>query len=403
RAKESNNGKALVGAYNKHGLVAKRLKRWDEAISAFRSAINIIDSLDYKLINHAFVMGNLGSCYYAQGKLNQAYNCLTIDAAGSLMGKQTSSYLNAELILVEIDIQRRNLKKATNRLDTILVMFQDHLGPIQRLAATEQLMKLHKAKGNEIEYNFYTNQWMELNKQEFKNKAETHQKLVHEYAANSLKHVTEQIETEKQLLAQKLIVRQKETEKNQLKNWLIIIGLTLVLSIAIFGFLRYRSILKLKQAQLYTALKDQEILELKVKEESRNVQSLSLELQVKQEFSSSLINQLKQYENLTNSDLKNIEIYIQNELDVKSTRAQLQNQMGDLSSEFYNSLKINYPQLTEVDLKLAAMIAMDMSNKEIAISKNISTESVKKTKYRLKKKLNLTTDVDLTLHLKKEI
>ena len=41
-----------------------------------------------------------------------------------------------------------------------------------------------------------------------------------------------------------------------------------------------------------------------------------------------------------------------------------------------------------------------MSNKEIVISKNIATTSVKKTKTRLKQKLNLSYEDDLTEFLK---
>ena len=74
--------------------------------------------------------------------------------------------------------------------------------------------------------------------------------------------------------------------------------------------------------------------------------------------------------------------------------------MGSLSSSFSTNLKLKYDELTDNDLKLASMIAMDMSNKEIAISKNISQDSVKKNKYRLKKKLNLSQDFDLKEYLR---
>ena len=69
--------------------------------------------------------------------------------------------------------------------------------------------------------------------------------------------------------------------------------------------------------------------------------------------------------------------------------------MGDLSSSFYNNLKIDHPSLTDIELKLAAMIVMQMSNKEIAISKNMTPETVRNAKYRLKKKLKLTSNEDL--------
>ena len=153
--------------------------------------------------------------------------------------------------------------------------------------------------------------------------------------------------------------------------------------------------LKLKQTQFELIRKEQEFLQLKLTAESENVKIISHELFVKQDFSSSLIDKLDQLENISKPELKHIELFIQNELNVKSDRADLQIHMDNLSGEFYNKIKINHSNLTDSDVKFAAMIVMKMSNKEIGISKNMSTETVKTTKYRLKKKLKLSSSEDL--------
>ena len=165
-------------------------------------------------------------------------------------------------------------------------------------------------------------------------------------------------------------------------------------------FLRYRSIASEKEAQFDLVKKEQEILQLIVKNEKQTVQALSLELMVKKDFATSLKDKLGEIDTISDSDLKNVELFIQNELDLKSTRAELQVQMGDLSSEFYNEMKVKHPVLTEMDLKLAAMVVMNMSNKDISISKNITSASVRIAKNRLKKKLNLSEEDNLTEYLK---
>ena len=136
-----------------------------------------------------------------------------------------------------------------------------------------------------------------------------------------------------------------------------------------------------------------------MKEENRNVQALSLELLAKQEFSKTIMNKFKEIESVSKADLRSMEMFIQNELDLKNTRAELQSQMGDLSTDFYTELKVKHQNLTESDHKLAAMIVMKMSNKEIAISRNITPESVKIAKNRLKKKLDLPKNQDLGSYL----
>ena len=127
----------------------------------------------------------------------------------------------------------------------------------------------------------------------------------------------------------------------------------------------------------------------------KNVQFLSHELLSKQDFSTNLIKKLDQIENITKPELKSVELFIQNELDIKSTRAMLQNQMGDLSSNFYNELKLKHPILSDIELKVAAMVVMNMFNKEIAISRNMETPSVRVAKNRIKKKIGLPADISL--------
>ena len=134
---------------------------------------------------------------------------------------------------------------------------------------------------------------------------------------------------------------------------------------------------------------------------SSNAVSIGSQINVLEHFSEIILKKLREFEQISNSDLMNLEMFIQNELGIKSTRAELQNQMGELSLNFYTELKIHHPNLSEIEVKLAAMIVMKMSNKEISISKNITPDSVKIAKNRLKKKLNLSSDDNLFEHLSK--
>ena len=265
------------------------------------------------------------------------------------------------------------------------------------------LANASKAIGKTKDYHNYTNRWNELSINVNRKKTIDREMIMQQMSANALEQTIKQMETERQLISQKMLVTEKEKEKRQLRNWFLISGLSSLILIILFSFWRYKSIetkkIILKDAKLDVAQKEQEILELKIKEENRNVQALSLELNLKQDFSKILVNRLEEFDNVTSSDIKGLELFIQNELEIKSTRVQLQNEMGDLSGNFNNALNVKYPNLTELDVKLAALIVMNMSNKNIGISKNITSESVKIAKNRLKKKLSLSKEEDLHEHL----
>lgn len=64
--------------------------------------------------------------------------------------------------------------------------------------------------------------------------------------------------------------------------------------------------------------------------------------------------------------------------------------------DFFKRLKADYPQLTPSDLRLCAYLRMNLSSKEIAPLLSISVRGVEERRYRLRKRLNLSTDTNLT-------
>jgi hypothetical protein len=63
---------------------------------------------------------------------------------------------------------------------------------------------------------------------------------------------------------------------------------------------------------------------------------------------------------------------------------------------FFKRLKSAYPDLTPSDLRLCAYLRMNLSSKEIAPLINITTRGVEERRYRLRKRLNLSNDQNLT-------
>lgn len=70
-------------------------------------------------------------------------------------------------------------------------------------------------------------------------------------------------------------------------------------------------------------------------------------------------------------------------------------QFEQVYPEFYRTLKAIAPSLTEGELRLCAYIRTGMDNKQIAAMLSQQPESVKKSRYRLRKKLPLTTEDSL--------
>jgi tetratricopeptide (TPR) repeat protein len=66
---------------------------------------------------------------------------------------------------------------------------------------------------------------------------------------------------------------------------------------------------------------------------------------------------------------------------------------------FFDSLLMQYPELSASDLKLCALLKLNLETKEMASLLGISPDSVKVSRSRLRKKLNLEAEQNLTLFL----
>lgn len=62
-------------------------------------------------------------------------------------------------------------------------------------------------------------------------------------------------------------------------------------------------------------------------------------------------------------------------------------ELENSNQRFQQQLKIRYPRLTSYDVRLCTYLKSNLGTKEIATLFNISPDSVKKAKHRLRKKL----------------
>ena len=63
---------------------------------------------------------------------------------------------------------------------------------------------------------------------------------------------------------------------------------------------------------------------------------------------------------------------------------------------FYTAIRSKYPNLTPNEVRLTALIRLNLSSKEIASILNISNKSVEMNRYRLRKKMQLSGSINLS-------
>ena len=86
---------------------------------------------------------------------------------------------------------------------------------------------------------------------------------------------------------------------------------------------------------------------------------------------------------------------IQNKVDDSADWEQFQDQFSSAYPEFVENLSKQYSGLRTADIKLCCYLKMSMNTKEIARVTGLSVRAIENKRYRLRKKLNLNTEVSL--------
>ena len=94
-------------------------------------------------------------------------------------------------------------------------------------------------------------------------------------------------------------------------------------------------------------------------------------------------------------DLSEIKEILKMNQSISKDREEFENHVLNIYEGFYSRLEEKYPGLTGNDRKLAALIRMNLSSKEISTVMNISPKSVDQSRYRLRQKMSLDTKVNL--------
>jgi ligand-binding sensor domain-containing protein/DNA-binding CsgD family transcriptional regulator len=104
-------------------------------------------------------------------------------------------------------------------------------------------------------------------------------------------------------------------------------------------------------------------------------------------------------EDLTGRRVSEIISRINREVDSNKQREVFESVFDEVHEEFLQKVKSRYPSLTPTELRLCAYLKMNISTKEIAPLLNISVRGVEICRYRIRKKMGISRDTNLTTHL----
>lgn len=398
-----NDEKGIADSYNSIGSVHKSLANYDTAISYISRSLTLKEKIGDQR-GTATSLNNLGDIYSSQNKFGPALETLQKSLKIQMdIGDQRGT-AHSLLNMTKAYIALGNLAEADLQLREGFLI-------AEKIGALEQLIQAYKLRA-ELENK--RNRYQEAYKAYVMYKQladsslnqENTKKITRLEAEFEFKQELDSVNFEQQ----KANIAFKDEISKQ--RTLIQASVGGGISLLIILVLLYRSYMVKRKNNKVLHEKNEEITNLRATEKQMADETIALKerelttITMLSHERNSLLEQLNTQIGALSSkvdedvipELKGIRKTISSNLNEESWSLFMYH-FENVHPKFFNSLKEKFSSLTQNDLRLCAYVRVGMNNKEIANISNITSDAVKKSLQRMKKKMSLTVEDDLRVFL----
>jgi len=364
--KQMNDSIAIGGNYNNMGLIMEKTGNLTEALSYYLKSLQISQRLGYS-IGISNTCANAGKIYSEMDKPDSALYFVN-------MG---------------IDEAIRSGDK-TYLLKNYETLYQIY----EKLGKNSEALKAYKNFVSVKDSIFNTEKSQQI-------------------AEMEAKYETEKKEKENQLLLQNIEI-QKQTAL------LLIISIVALVILILFLYYFYRLKNKTLQQKSKIFIQERKLQELekshledqlfaeqqinklqneKLEQQNRELSSRVLHAINKNEAMNNIILELEQLKEIGNHDINQcfnkVSHIVKNNISMDKEWEQFKLHFEEVNPGFFNSLQEKYPELTQNELKLCAYYRINLNTKEIAKMLNVTNAAIQKSRYRLRKKMDISSETEL--------
>ena len=402
---------AIASSYNNIGIAYSRNKDQKKALSYFYKALQIMDENKSKksenfegekvsFLNN--VQSNIGQSFALLDQYQKALNY--IEPIYSFNGNYLKNRLFLERDLVQCYLKLNRIIEAKKIVSTLKPFYNK----FSKLASLDFL-------NIELKISIYEKNYLKSSKLIVQ--IDKIQKLID--LDNTISNdVMNGIVSQLLISESKTKLNNEKRQKNHLAKMVqmekkenifitfLLIAICLIFIIIAYLYAQF-SKNKRKQNQLEKDLfqLEDEKQKFKIKAQENYLTEFVIENNFKKEYSKELLKNLNHLmaveEDNIKKEIKNLIFELKNKELTDKNVEELNNQSELLLINFKTNLIQLHPNLNKSDIELCSLLKLNLSNKEIAAHKNVTDDSIKIFKNRLKKKLNLNTDQNLNSYISK--
>jgi DNA-binding CsgD family transcriptional regulator len=406
----------LAAAYNNMGMLQNELQHLDSAKVYFlkaQQALPVKTAADSSLLGS--IRDNMAELAITQGRYADALTMYSDNATMYAALKQPDRRLQAEMGKARSHLYMKDNKRADAVLQWCEV-YKRNLKQIQQgrtVAMHELWRQYYENTGNWQAVATHLYKLKHINDSIAEERAHFLNNVAQTLATSEVTRFTKVLELHK-LQLERNQAALKEARKHAHRNTLISIAFALLgIIIVTLLFLFYRNKMKTNEAQLQlnryklelteTELRNRELekvnLTRQLEHKKGDLSDLALYLSNLKDITRQMLERLNEAKGKKPEEQKELIKQFYNDLTAQLSSEKknslIQENVEQINKEFHANLSARFPELTRSEIELCGLLRLNLSNKEIAVMKNSSAETVKMARYRLRKKLGLNPEDDI--------
>jgi tetratricopeptide (TPR) repeat protein/DNA-binding CsgD family transcriptional regulator len=397
-----NNKRGIAGTLNNIGEVYRNTKKYDKALKFYKKAIPINEEMDnYTWL--AINLENIGSVYFKKNENKQALKYFYEALKNAVKSNDNEGVASIENNIGKVYLEENKLDSALQHLKVSFEKAEKISSPLYKKLSSYNLSEVYYKKGDYKKAYEY-----------FKIYEKAENKLNENLKTKRIAQIVAEYNLEKKNKEYEILKKQKEFDDIKEKGLIIIVILIVIIAILIIARLvvkqkktkelleKNRQIIEVQKNLAKSELKNIELEKEKLSNEieyqKKELLNFALHLVHKNDFLVNIKSELKKIsskDSSVNKQIRALLLKINQTQKINSELEEFQRNIERANEEFFNALNQEFPDLTKNEKRLAAMLRINLSSKEIATLNNISIKAVEMSRYRLRKKLNIGTNDSL--------
>jgi len=365
----------------------------DSALHYFKLARDVSEKDGYESML-GILEQSVGLVYYDLGNLDQALTYLKKGLKYSEEQDDLDEQLSIHLNLADLFIRKNDFNKAEIHLEEAAKLVERVHSPEQMKNLHNSYYRLYEARGDFEaalrEHKLFTDWSDSLFKQQKSIQLAEFEII---YGLEKARQKMIRQETD-------ILLLQKENKIQAQQKGLLAGGMfTFLLGATLVILLLQSRHRKIHLAHLNKERVQQQELEFKKRELASYTLHLAQKNQLLDELREGI--EVLQSGSKGNSEFSSLKHKLNYDNQIDRDWEVFKMHFEEVHPDFFRRLQRSYPQLSLNDMRLLALMKLNLNSKEIASILNITPDSVKKSRYRLRKKLELEEEANINLELDK--